>query len=156
MGIGVLWVLALWMIVGLSCVCGCMMWTPGTQSAASMRTAKTITWDAEDNFGLTVTGVQTDELTIAGGLIALQENPETGALEIDAGKSALSYFLHSNPRADDAREASIVYAGESTKQVTEAMTAIRDLTQAIAAVLPAIVSRPEPPADGGEGGDDGG
>lgn len=129
---------------------GCTMINPGGQTAAALGQRKLIQWKADGTLIVDARGPQTERFTMAQGSIVLRENPETGELEIDPEKSRLEYFLTGDPSATDARDASIVYAGESTKQVSAAMGAIRDLTQAIAAVLPAIVTRPvEPPDEGG-------
>jgi hypothetical protein len=130
----------------LLCSTGCLMWTPGNQAAAGLKTSKLITWDENDNIHFEVEGPQTDELLVAGGEVRLLKNPDTDAWELDPA-SVLEYVLYSNPKATDARDVSLAYGVESTKQGAQLADFGRALIEALPGLITAAKAPPTPPPE---------
>jgi hypothetical protein len=104
---------------------GCMMWDPGGQVRQAMTQENRLGWAETGAFTAEGIGTQTFRITMIEGDLVMKEGPD-GKPVPDLPKCRITSYLATDPKADQAANALLIAAQESTSQMRILAEALRD------------------------------
>lgn len=121
------------LVLPLTCIgmAGCSTLDPGGQTKAGLGQRSQFLWDERSNFVSDIDGTQTGRFTMAEGQIVLKED---GA--VDPAQSAITHYLHYEPKADAARDAFAMAYQQSTLQMQMQLETFKETMLMVRSMVP--------------------